>query len=257
MFSRPPVSFKNSIEKMEYKEEQFKLTGFEVIYFPLKDTPSGGGSFKWISSTTSDGRTFLEKVFVQDKPTATRCDVVWNGDSKKKKRSLFLREIEAKNVPLKEVPKKHYLLPQWALDEYTQSRKFSNNRGFHLMDKMGWVPNTPLGIRGEGIIDPIMQTQKDRVQGDYAGIGYEEEIFDLTPENEFIEIICIGDHYGVALWGNEKVFVPKGAIKHLINILRFQINLVGICVMADIVMEEGKRYKWRVTKIREVVDIVF
>jgi len=225
MVSRPPISFKYTVELVEFLEGvKFK-----------KEAPTGLKS-KWIS-------------------TPTRCDVVWKKGYGKKKRPGFLQEIEARDLQLKNIPRKHYLLPQWATDEYIQSRKFSNSPGFLLMDKMGWVPNTPLGIRG-GIIEPIMQTEKDRVQGNYAGIGY-EDMRDTNPENEFIEIICVGDHYGVALWRNEKVFVPKGAIKHLINITNSQLNLVGIGVMADMVLEEGKRYKWRIKKVREVVDTVF
>jgi hypothetical protein len=48
----------------------------------------------------------------------------------------------------------------------------SSNKGFQLLKKMGWVENTPLGLRGVGIIEPVqLKTQ----MMDFAGLGKEEQ----------------------------------------------------------------------------------
>jgi len=290
MISRPPISFKDTVEKIEYVEK-FNFKGYEVSYHPLKDSPDGGGSFKWVTTTKEDGSAVMEKKFIKWEPTATRCDVV----AQPKRRPSHLREpygperraVRSKineellrgrygtdnthrpTFRLKTVPQGWLLyaipytpVPQWALNEYLLSIKFSTNPGFRIMDKMGWVPNTPLGIRGCGITEPITHSESSRIQGShYEGLGYKSDeddfVFDTKPTNEFIQIISVGEHYGVALWNKERVFVPKGALKHLKNILWYPIDHVGVCVMADMVIEEGKRYKWRVTKIREVVFTMF
>lgn len=278
------VTFAKNVEVIEYVEK-FNFVGFEVSNRDLKEEPSGEQVSKWVTSTRPDGSAVMEKLTFTDKPTATRCDVVGvrkrrpshlrepYGPERRAARSKIKEELfrgrygtDNNHLPtfrLKTVPRGWMLytvvytpVPQWALEEYIQSTKFSNNPGFRIMDKMGWVPNTPLGIRGDGITTPIMPTENDRQPGEYFGIGY-EDVCDPDPTNEFIQIISVGDHYGVALWRNEKVFVPKGALKHLKNILWYPIDHVGVCVMADMVMEEGKRYKWRVTKIREVVFTMF
>lgn len=268
------VTFGNTVEVMEFVEK-FNFVGFEVSYRDLKEEPSGKQMSKLVTSTRPDGSAVMERVTFTNKPTATRCDVVGVrkrrpshlrepfGPPRRAARSKINKEIFEKRFVLKTVPQGWMLytidytpVPQWALEEYLQSTKFTTNPGFRIMDKMGWVPNTPLGIRGDGITTPIMPTENDRQPGEYFGLGY-EDVCDPDPTNEFIKIICVGDHYGVALWRNVKVFVPKGALKHLKNILWYPIDHVGVCVMADMVMEEGKRYKWRVTKIRDVVHTMF
>jgi hypothetical protein len=49
----------------------------------------------------------------------------------------------------------------------------SSNRGFRLLQKMGWQENTSLGRKGDGLLEPI--AMKFRTAGDTLGIGKDTE----------------------------------------------------------------------------------
>ena len=52
-------------------------------------------------------------------------------------------------------------------DKYTLDQ---SNPGYTMMKKMGWEENTPLGIRGQGIIEPI--ATKGRKNGDTSELKH-------------------------------------------------------------------------------------
>ena len=125
-------------------------------------------------------------------------------------------------------------------------------KGYSMMMKMGWLKDTPLGIRGRGILTPITETMETRRDGDYRGLGYEES-FSLSEAetNVDIKVVKVGDKYGVASSEYGEVFIPGGALRHLTNIagmVRNRREFIGVHLCAEITASEG-RYHWRVGKI--------
>jgi hypothetical protein len=123
-------------------------------------------------------------------------------------------------------------------------------KGYSMMLKMGWLKDTPLGIRGRGILTPITETMETRRDGDYGGLGYEES-FSLTSEetNVDIKVVKVGDKYGVASSEYGDIFIPGGALRHLTNIAgTTRKEFIGVHLCAEIKTSEG-RYHWRVGKI--------
>ena len=123
-------------------------------------------------------------------------------------------------------------------------------KGYSMMLKMGWTSDTPLGIRGRGILSPITETLETRRDGDYRGLGYEES-FSLSGEekNVDIKVTKVGDKYGVASSEYGDVFIPGGALRHLTNITgKTHREFIGIHLCSEILESDG-RYHWRVGKI--------
>eukprot|EP01043_Picozoa_sp_COSAG02_P038270 COSAG02_NODE_2939_length_7699_cov_2.571184_2_plen_402_part_00 len=60
----------------------------------------------------------------------------------------------------------------------------SSNRGFQLLQKMGWREKTALGRKGDGILEPV--TMKFRTAGDTIGIGKDTE-YDEMAETAAVE----------------------------------------------------------------------
>lgn len=123
-------------------------------------------------------------------------------------------------------------------------------KGYSMMMKMGWLKDTPLGIRGHGILTPITETMETRRDGDYRGLGY-EEYFSLSEAetNVDIKVVKVGDKYGVASSEYGEVFIPGGALRHLTNITgKSRREFIGFHLCSEILESEG-RYHWRVGKI--------
>lgn len=123
-------------------------------------------------------------------------------------------------------------------------------KGYSMMLKMGWTSDTPLGIRGRGILIPITEKMETRRDGDYKGLGYEES-FSLSREekNVDIKVTKVGDKYGVASSEYGDVFIPGGALRHLTNITgKSRREFIGIHLCSEIIESDG-RYHWRVGKI--------
>ena len=123
-------------------------------------------------------------------------------------------------------------------------------KGYSMMLKMGWTSDTPLGIRGRGIITPITETLETRRDGDYRGLGYEESFsFSGEEKNVDIKVTKVGDKYGVASSEYGEVFIPGGALRHLTNITgKSRREFIGIHLCSEIIESDG-RYHWRVGKI--------
>ena len=135
--------------------------------------------------------------------------------------------------------------------EPTSPRGLEGGPGYELMLKMGWAPDTPLGIRGEGIIEPVEATfRHDR---DRRGIGFEEI---QTDEDEVkkvsMKITNVGKFYGTAASDYGKVYVPMGALRHIGNISKSPVReLPDIHVSATISKADDK-IKWRLGKVSDV-----
>ena len=124
------------------------------------------------------------------------------------------------------------------------------SKGYSMMLKMGWTSDTPLGIRGRGILSPISEKMETRRDGDYRGLGYEDS-FSLSGEekNVDIKVVKVGDKYGVASSEYGDIFIPGGAMRHLTNITgKSRREFIGIHLCSEILESDG-RYHWRVGKI--------
>ena len=61
----------------------------------------------------------------------------------------------------------------------TETPLGEGNRGFKLLQKMGWKENTPLGRPGsDGLLEPV--TMKFRTAGDTIGIGKDTEYTEMS-----------------------------------------------------------------------------
>ncbi len=126
------------------------------------------------------------------------------------------------------------------------------NKGFKLLQKMGWKENTPLGIRGRGIIEPVKTS--GRVTGDVSGLGYQKyspkegEKKTLT-----VTVVSAGEKYGVGRSELGSVFIPGSSMK-FIRTMGFQCyplrdkQVELMKVYATVICRPGK-HDWRLAKV--------
>jgi len=133
-------------------------------------------------------------------------------------------------------------------DNYTLDQ---SNPGYTMMKKMGWEENTPLGIRGQGIIEPI--ATKGRKNGDTSGLG----MGPYTPadgEKKLVRlrIVSVGEKYGVGKCEFGTVFIPGGSVRFIrafmsgIHLNDNELRSVVVC--AVIVAGKG-RHNWRLGRV--------
>lgn len=122
--------------------------------------------------------------------------------------------------------------------------------GYRMMKAMGWKNNTPLGCRGKGILEPVSTMITMRQPGDFSGLGYEEKEKEKIEEGEKdekeIKITRIEANYAVGKCDRGGVFIPRGALKHLKNLLGSK--LIGKSFTGRIISKKGK-YEWRVFSV--------
>ena len=133
------------------------------------------------------------------------------------------------------------------------SPRADDNRGYMLMERMGWSPGTPLGIRGVGITTAIevpYRHEKDR-----RGLGFEvldteeEEVRDIS-----MKITRISPNYnGVAASDYGDIYIPNSSLRHIKNIAKLStsLQLPGIYVRG-IITKTNKKLKWRLEKVVDV-----
>ena len=84
----------------------------------------------------------------------------------------------------------------------------SESLGYKMLLNMGWKENTPLGIRGRGILEPVESSF--RLEEDISGIGYKvKETEDLVVDTE-IKVLAVRKNFGVAISDYGLAFIPKG-----------------------------------------------
>ena len=135
--------------------------------------------------------------------------------------------------------------------EPTSPRILEGGPGYKLMLKMGWSPDTPLGIRGKGITSPVEATFRHDM--DHRGLGFETLHTDEEEvEKVSLKITNVGKNYGTATSDYGKVYVPMGALRHIGNISKTQFReLPSIHVSATITKTDDK-IKWRLNKVSDV-----
>lgn len=135
--------------------------------------------------------------------------------------------------------------------EPTSPRGLEGGPGYKLMLKMGWSPETPLGIRGKGIIKPVEASF--RHDKDYRGLGFEElQTDEEEVEKVSMKITNVGKNYGTATSDYGKVYVPMGPLRHIGNISKSPVReLPDIHFSATITKTEDK-IKWRLGKVSDV-----
>jgi hypothetical protein len=120
--------------------------------------------------------------------------------------------------------------------------------GYRMMKAMGWKNNTPLGCRGKGILEPVSTKIIVRLPGDFSGLGYEEKesIVEGEKDEKEIKITQIEANYAVGKCDRGGVYIPRGALKHLNNLMGTQ--LIGKSFRGRIISKKGK-YEWRVLSV--------
>jgi hypothetical protein len=126
--------------------------------------------------------------------------------------------------------------------------------GYKMMVNMGWEEGKPLGIRGEGILEPISQKIKCRLNGDVRGLGFSDAVsFDTSEEDVRVKITRVSDKFGVGTSEFGAVFIPRGALKHLTNISGcLGKEMLGLSILAKINRCEGS-FDWRVANISNII----
>ena len=126
--------------------------------------------------------------------------------------------------------------------------------GYKMMANMGWEEGKPLGIRGEGILEPISQKIKCRLNGDVRGLGFSESVsFDTSEEDVRVKVTRVSDKFGVGSSEFGAIFIPRGALKHLTNISGcFGKEMLGLSILAKINRCEGS-FDWRIANISNII----
>ena len=114
---------------------------------------------------------------------------------------------------------------------------------------MGWKENTPLAIRGRGILEPVGSSF--RLEEDISGIGYtakETEELDVDTE---IKVIVVRKNFGVAISDYGLAFIPKGCVTHITNVSRtcYGRKPLGQRFTVKLVRKEDSKYDWRLVKV--------
>ena len=133
------------------------------------------------------------------------------------------------------------------------SPRGGDNRGYILMERMGWSPGTPLGIRGIGITSPIEVPY--RHEADRRGLGFgvldteEDEV-----RNVSMKIKRIFPNYnGVAVSDYGDIYIPNSSLRHIKNVAKLStsLQLPDIYVKGNITKTD-KKIKWRLEKVVDV-----
>lgn len=124
----------------------------------------------------------------------------------------------------------------------------TSSPGYKMMKAMGWANNSPLGCRGEGILEPISTMITMRQPGDFSGLGFEEKntLVEGEKDEKEIKITQVEANYAVGKSARGGVYIPSGALKHLKNLLG--PKLIGKSFMGKIISKKGK-YEWRVFSV--------
>lgn len=124
----------------------------------------------------------------------------------------------------------------------------TSSPGYKMMKAMGWENNSPLGCRGEGILEPISTIITMRQPGDFSGLGFEEKdtVVEGEKDEKEIKITQIEANYAVGKSDRGGVYIPRGALKHLKNLLGQK--LIGKSFTGKIISKKGK-YEWRVVSV--------
>ena len=140
--------------------------------------------------------------------------------------------------------------------EPTSPRGLESGPGYKLMVKMGWSPDTPLGIRGKGITSPVEATFRHDM--DHRGLGFETLHTDEEEvEKVSMKITNVGKNYGTAASDYGKVYVPMGALRHIGNISKVHVKeLPDIHVSATITKADDK-IKWRLNKVTNILGQLY
>tara|TARA_Y100001958_G_C21070420_1_gene430117 strand:- start:262 stop:789 length:528 start_codon:yes stop_codon:yes gene_type:complete len=140
--------------------------------------------------------------------------------------------------------------------EPTSPRGLESGPGYKLMLKMGWVPDTPLGIRGKGITKPVEVSFRHDM--DHRGLGFETLHTDEEEvEKVSMKITNVGKNYGTAASDYGKVYVPMGALRHIGNISKVHVKeLPDIHVSATITKADDK-IKWRLNKVTNILGQLY
>lgn len=126
--------------------------------------------------------------------------------------------------------------------------------GYKMMVNMGWEESKPLGIREKGILEPISQKMKCRLNGDVRGLGFSDAVsFDASEEDVRIKITRVSEKFGVGTSEFGAVFIPRGALNHLTNISGcLGKEMLGLSILAKINRCEGS-FDWRVANISNII----
>lgn len=124
----------------------------------------------------------------------------------------------------------------------------TSSPGYKMMKAMGWVNNSPLGCRGEGILEPVSTMIEVRQPGDFSGLGYEgkEQIEEGEKDEKEVKIIRMEKNYFVGKCDRGGVFIPRGAMIHLKNLMGE--DLLGKSFTGKLISKKGK-YEWRVYSV--------
>jgi len=133
------------------------------------------------------------------------------------------------------------------------SPRGGDNRGYMLMERMGWSPGTPLGIRGMGItaaIEVPYRHEKDR-----RGLGF--EVLDTEEEevrNVSMKITRISPNYnGVAASDYGDIYMPNSSLRHIKGIAKLSTSLqLRDIYVRGIITKVNKKFKWRLEKVLDV-----
>tara|TARA_B100001094_G_C18159319_1_gene788312 strand:- start:1500 stop:1907 length:408 start_codon:yes stop_codon:yes gene_type:complete len=127
--------------------------------------------------------------------------------------------------------------------------------GYQILQKMGWETNTPLGIRGEGILRPVEMVDF-RKGKDTRGLGFgskEEKVLPNDGESRLavVKVVssCGGEYcVGKSIFGT--AYVPGGAMRHLCNVAKCsKDHLIGKSFRVFLTARPGGRHPWRVVKV--------
>lgn len=156
--------------------------------------------------------------------------------------SLQQKKIEEEDAFLEE-------MDRWVTEHEEEPLLDTSSPGYKMMKAMGWEDNTPLGKRGEGILNPVSSSVKFREPGDLSGLGYEKKenkIVEGEEDNKEVKIIRKEQNFAVGDCSRGKVYIPRGPMRHLMNLI--EGNIIGRRFQAKIMAKNG-RYEWRVTSV--------
>ena len=135
--------------------------------------------------------------------------------------------------------------------EPTSPRGLESGPGYKIMLKMGWVPDTPLGIRDRGIINPIEVPFRHEM--DRRGLGFEElQTDEEEVEKVSMKITNVGKFYGTAASDYGKVYIPMGALRHVGNIAKVPCRELPSIHVSGIISKTEEKIKWRLGKVSDV-----
>lgn len=152
-------------------------------------------------------------------------------------------------------PFKPAFVPATTTASSTKATPATTSIGYKMMEKMGWIKETPLGIRGKGILEPVKVSYRHDL--DYRGLGFEEF---QTEENEVdkvsIKITKVGEHYGTATSDYGKVYIPMGALKHISNISRCRLYDLPEIHFQGRIKKTEQKIKWKLDNVERLLGFL-